>query len=224
MTSSPTFSPVVHGASLRSVVEDSIAAAIASGQIPAGELLSVPALASSFNVSATPVREAMINLQHRGFVVPVRNKGFRVTEVSRRDLEEIVHVRRLVEVPTVRELAGAVRPEDAERLRGLAQAIVDAAAGGDLPGYLVADIEFHHELLTLAGNERLVDLVTDLRRQTRLSGLSDMLHTEQLMESAREHGALLDLVVAGDADGAEALMHRHIGHVLGWWSGNAEPD
>jgi len=221
---STPFAPVVHAASLRSHVEDSVAAAIISGQLPPGELVSVPGLALKFDVSATPVREAMINLQQRGFVEPVRNKGFRVTDVSRKDLEELVQLRQLIEVPVVRDLAADFPEAPRDALRSQARGIVDAAGEGDLAAYLGADIDFHRNLLALSGNTRLVGLVTDLRRQTRLTGLSGMLETEQLRESAREHERLLDLLEAGDASGVEALMHRHIGHVLGWWSGNPEPD
>ncbi|WP_043498665.1 GntR family transcriptional regulator [Georgenia sp. SUBG003] len=220
---STPFAPVAPAASLRSHVEDSVAAAIVSGQLAAGELVSVPGLALKFDVSATPVREAMINLQQRGFVEPVRNKGFRVTEVSRKDLEELVQLRQLVEVPVVRDLAGAFPDAPRAQLREQAREIVDAAGHGDLAAYLGADITFHRDLLALSGNTRLVSLVTDLRRQTRLTGLSGMLDTEQLRESALEHERLLDLLEAGDGAGAESLMHRHIGHVLGWWSGNPEP-
>ncbi|UNX55103.1 GntR family transcriptional regulator [Georgenia sp. TF02-10] len=223
MPAASPFTPVVHAANLRTLVEDSVAGAIVSGQLPPGELVSVPALAAEFDVSATPVREAMINLQHRGLVEPVRNKGFRVTAVSEQDLTEIVQLRRLVEPPVVRDLAGAVGPEDVERLRGLARAIVEAADAGNLPAYLAADVDFHRELVTLGGNRRIAALVTELRRETRLTGLSGMLNTDQLAESAAEHERLLDLIAAADGDGAEALMSRHIGHVLGWWSGRPEP-
>ncbi|MPV38513.1 GntR family transcriptional regulator [Georgenia subflava] len=223
MTAASPFAPVVHAASLRTLVEDSVAGAIVAGQLPPGELVSVPALAAKFDVSATPVREAMINLQHRGFVEPVRNKGFRVTAVSEQDLNEIVQLRRLIEPPVVRDLAGAVGAEDAQRLRVLARAITDAADAGDMPQYLAADVEFHRELVALGGNRRIAELVTELRRETRLTGLSDLVNTDRLAESAAEHERLLELLEAGDAAGAEELMDRHIGHVLGWWSGNPEP-
>src|SRR5690606_24271397 len=112
---------------------------------------------------------------------------------------------------------------DAERLRKLAQAITDAADAGNLPEYLAADVDFHRELVALGGNRRIADLVTVLRRETRLTGLSGLVITERLAESAAEHEGLLELLQAVDAAGAEELMDRHIGHVLGWWSGNPEP-
>lgn len=223
------FSPAPQAGSLRAAVEDRIATAIIAGALPAGELVSVPVLASEFEVSATPVREAMLNLEKIGFVEPVRNKGFRVTEISMRDLEEIVELRRLLEVPAVERIAcerasGGFPESEYERLRGLASEIVDSAAVEDLQSYVAADIAFHRELLSLAGNERLVEMTTSLRRQTRLSGLSDMRGRPELAASAREHLELLDLVRAGDAEGAGELMRRHVAHVLGWWSGRPEDD
>ena len=76
-------------ASLRARVESSLASAIISGELEPGTMVSVPVLAAQFEVSITPVREAMLNLEDRGFVESVKNKGFKVTEVSARDLHEI---------------------------------------------------------------------------------------------------------------------------------------
>ncbi|MGA7148857.1 MAG: GntR family transcriptional regulator, partial [Microbacterium sp.] len=197
---------------------------IRSGEMPPGELFSAPALALRFNVSATPVREAMLNLEKKGFVETVRNKGFRVTVVSDEDIENIVAVRRLLEPPVMRELAGAIPAAAYAGLRSLADAIVISAAGGDLTAYLEADRLFHAALTDFAGNPRLTDLVSELRQQTRLPGLAGLLATDELAQSAAEHHMLLDLLQEGDGEEAEQLMRRHIGHVIGWWAGRPEHD
>lgn len=222
MSSDPAFAPAAPAMSLRESIERSVSAAIVAGSVPPGELLSVPTLAVQFQVSATPVREAMLNLQKLGFVEPVRNKGFRVTAVSMPELADIVEVRRMLEVPVVGELAENYPHEDDARLRELARRIVEAAERADLTAYLEADVEFHTVLLSRHGNARLVEIVVGLRRQTRLTGLSGMQGSDELQESAEEHERLLDLLASGDRSGAEALVHRHIGHVLGWWAGNPE--
>ncbi|MCI2239572.1 GntR family transcriptional regulator [Paenibacillus sp. TRM 82003] len=214
--------PLVVGSSLRGTVEDAVAAAIISGELAPGTLVTAPTLASRFGVSATPVREAMLNLQKRGFVETVRNKGFRVTDVSEQDLREIVRLRQMLEAPPMRDIARVLQPEAVAGLRLKAQAIVDSAAAADLAGYLAADTDFHLELLRLTGNERLLALVRDLRQQTRMVGLADMVGTDELARSAAEHHQLIALLEAGDGRRAEALMSTHIGHVLGWWNGRAE--
>ena len=219
---SATLSPLAPASSLRERVEEAIAAAIVSGQMPPGQVFSAPTLAARFGVSATPVREAMLNLAKRGMVDIVRNKGFRVTAVSEDDLRAIVDVRQLLEAPAVRRLAGKLPAADLRRLRGLAREIVLGAEAADLARYLQADTAFHLSVLELAGNPRLLAIVADLRSQTRLTGLAGLVATAELQVSAREHLDLLDLLEAGDAEAAERLMVRHIAHVIGWWAGHPE--
>jgi DNA-binding GntR family transcriptional regulator len=212
----------VEQVSLRARVEQALSAAIITGELLPGTLLTVPTLAAEFKVSATPVREAMLDLEGRGFVEPVRNKGFRVTEVSDEALRDIVEVRQLLEPPAMAELATRFPSEELPALEVLAQRITDGAETGDLRAYLDADLEFHLTLTGMLGNRLLVDLVRDLRSRTRLVGLSSMLETKALGDSAAEHRELLAHLAAGRAGDAQALMRRHIHHTLGWWSGRAE--
>lgn len=209
-------------ASLREQVERALSVAIIAGELAPGTLVSVPTLAAQFQVSATPVREAMLDLEKRGFVEPVRNKGFRVTHVKEEDLVEIVQVRQMLEVPAMVAVTATFPHDRAPEFRALADDIVDAVRRSDLPAYLAADLAFHLTLLRLTGNSRLVHLVADMRSQTRMTGLANMLGTDQLTESANEHHALLDLMAAGRTDDVQQLMTRHVGHVLGWWSGLPE--
>ena len=196
--------------------------AIVTGDLVPGTLVTVPRLAKQFNVSATPVREAMLDLEKRGFVESVRNKGFRVTEVSEQDLRSIVDVRRLLEVPALRMVVDDFPAERLGEFEGYARDIMAAATRGALAEYLAADWVFHWALLELTGNLSIVELVGELRRQTRMVDLADLRDTEELRRSAEEHQQLLDLIMAGRADDACALLDVHIGHVLGWWAGRAE--
>lgn len=209
--------PIVHGLSLRDRVEQALSAAIASGEMPPGQVYSAPALSQLFNVSATPVREAMLNLEKRGFVEILRNKGFRVTEVGREELREIVDVRLMLEPPSMRRLASQFPHDREAEFRLMAREIVDGAAADDLARYLQADNRFHLGLLGLLGNNRLVETVSQLRAQTRIIGLADILNTEELEGWAAEHEELVDLLAAGDGAGAEALLIPHIEHVVKLW-------
>ena len=94
--------------SLRERVAVSLRAALVSGRMVPGTTYSIPVLADQFGVSATPVREAMLDLVSEGIMAAVPNKGFRVVALSDTDLDEITALRRLLEVPTVVSLAGRV--------------------------------------------------------------------------------------------------------------------
>lgn len=218
----PLFEP---RSSLRQQVAQALRAALVAGEMRPGVLYSAPTLAEKFGVSATPVREAMLDLASEGLVEPVRNKGFRVTELSDQDLDEMTQIRMLIEVPTVGEIAAACDEELAPRVEALregARTIEGLAVEPDLLRYVEADRQFHLALLALSGNRHLVQIIDNLRSRSRLYGLQELADRGQLADSAREHEQLVDLILAGDAEGATALMARHIGHVRGLWAGGRD--
>lgn len=218
----PSIQKVEKSASLRERIGQSLADAIISGELAPGSMVSVPGLAAEFGVSATPVREAVLDLEQRGFLQSVANKGFRVTEVSHQDLKEIIEVRTMLEAPVMAALAGTIEPAEMTKWRRLADQISEHADTGNLTAFLEADREFHLGLMSLHGNARLLALVTELRSQTRMVGLVKMTNTPELSKSGREHHEMLDLIEQGSGDKLEALMGSHFAHVLAWWGPQAE--
>lgn len=202
----------------RERVADALRAALVAGELRPGEVHSAPALAARFGVSATPVREALLDLAKEGLVDTVPNKGFRVTAVSEAQLDEYVHIRALIEIPTTAGLATTADPAALEALRPTAEEIVTAAAAGDLVAYVEADTRFHLDLLALAGNAHLVEVVRDLRKRARLYGLTTLARAGRLRASAEEHLELLDALLARDTAAVTAVMTRHLGHVRGQWA------
>jgi DNA-binding GntR family transcriptional regulator len=207
--------------SLRDEITGLLRAAVMAGELEPGVVYSAPSLAEQFGVSATPVREAMLDLSKEGLVEIVRNKGFRVTRLSEAELDDVTELRALVEIPTMRRLAEqGIAAADLARLRPLAAEIEDAARRRDFVAHVATDLEFHLALLNLAGNPRITELVRSLRMHSRLYGLRDETHRDALFASWHEHAELLDRIEARDAAGAEAVMRSHVGHVRGIW---AEP-
>lgn len=208
--------------SLREQIGVSLRAALVAGDMVPGVTYSAPALAERFGVSATPVREAMLDLINEGMIVAVPNKGFRIVETTDKDLDEMTELRRLIEVPTVGRIAKSITREQVAGLRLIATRIMDAAAKGDIVTYIEADRQFHLELLSVSGNARLVDLVEQLRMNTRLYGLEELAASGHLGQSSEEHLSLLDALETGDRRGAERIMAQHLGHVRGIWANRHE--
>lgn len=208
--------------SLRHQAAIAIRAAVITGEIEAGHIYSAPSLAARFGVSATPVREAMLDLVSEGLAEPVRNRGFRIIEATAADLDEIFELRLLLEVPTLGRLAGSITRKDAERYAALAADIVSAAEHGDLPRFLDSDRRFHLGLLGLLGNQRLVDFVDRLRLQSRLPGLDLLAESGALVVTANEHVEIVDALVDGSPKKVERLMTRHLRHTRGVWAGVQE--
>ena len=223
MTAAPEGLPTIgERTSLRERVAESLRAALVSGRMVPGTTYSIPALAEQFGVSATPVREAMLDLVNEGIMSAVPNKGFRVVELSDAELDQITELRRLLEVPTVGELAGAIDRAAIRRLRSLAAAVSDAARRGDVVAYVEADRELHLALLAESGNPRLVEMVGRLRDQSRLYGLEQLAADGVLVDSADEHMRLIDALESGDRRAAERVMAHHLDHVRGIWASRRE--
>ncbi len=208
---------------LREQVAEALRSALVAGQLRPGVVYSAPTLAEQFGVSATPVREAMLDLAKEGLVEAVRNRGFRITALTERDLDEYTEIRLLLEPPTVGQVAATAAKDDIEALRPLAQDIVDAAAERDILSYVKADTIFHLALLKLAGNDHLVEVVRDLRHRSRLYGVSALAGQDKLLPSAREHLDILDVVLSGDAAAAEKLTRHHLQHIRGIWADHPNP-
>jgi DNA-binding GntR family transcriptional regulator len=205
--------------SLRHEAIRTLQAAIIAGELRPNVVYSAPALAAQLGMSATPVREAFLDLVKEGLVETVRNKGFRVVELAAAELDELTEIRLLLEVPSVRALARrGLSPAEYRQLRQLAAEIDRAAVRDEMVPYNKADLEFHTALLGLLSNRTLVATVESLRTRSRLYGLSALAGTGQLLPSSHEHAELLELIRAQDAEGAARLMRQHIGHVRGSWA------
>lgn len=219
-----SIAPLADRTSLREQVAHALRAAVVAGELAPGEVYSAPGLAARFGVSVTPVREALLDLAKEGMVTAVRNKGYRVTSLDESTLDDIHHVRELLEVPAVASLAGRVTTADLRPLRATAQEIEECARAGDVVSYVDADRRFHLALLRLAGNELLVDIVADLRTRTRLYGLTHLAEHGGLVDSAREHVRLLTALGRGDRAAVEDLVRGHLRHTRGSWAGRPEED
>jgi DNA-binding GntR family transcriptional regulator len=207
--------------SLREQVRRAIRAEIVTGNVLSGKVHTVGAFADRMGVSATPVREALLDLANERLVEVLPNRGFRVRSLSNHDLDELVELRLILEVAAIDRLVGRLSSNQVKELRGLAQQTVEHAKRRELSRFLDADRKFHLLLLGHLKNRRLVDLVASLRDQTPLHGLPH-LPIESLVRSAQEHLELLDAIAHNDSIGAHQTIERHLRHVRGLWAGLSE--
>ena len=196
--------------SLRDRVATALRAAIMAGEMEPGVIYSAPSLGERFGVSATPVREAMIDLVREGLVETVANKGFRVTDMTQADFDEIIEIRLLLEPPVLRQVTALIPERDFDHLESLAQRIVDRAADGDLVEFMAADSVFHLALIAYANNHRLEALIADLRAHARLYGLDTLRRNGTLMDVARSHITIVEMLRTRDGAAAERLLADHI--------------
>jgi len=218
----PTLGRLEHS-NLRDQVRLILRTSIITGELEPGRLYSVGSFAERLGVSATPVREAIGDLAHLGLVQIMRNRGFVIPDLDDHDLDEILQLRLLLEVPAIESVAGRLSAAEVTACREQVERCRAAAGSGDLVRFLDADRAFHLRLIAALGNGRLVEILGRLRDQTRLYGLRDLAARGELLTSAEEHEALLDAVEAGDAGRARREISHHLRHTRGTWAGRVEP-
>ncbi|MEO7854423.1 MAG: GntR family transcriptional regulator [Rubrivivax sp.] len=190
--------------------------AILSQKLAPGERLGEQELADMFGVSRTLVREALMQLQARGFVEVRTRKGWYVVEPSVDEARGAFAARRAVEAGMLRnvQLEGDGRPLQSvmRRLRGHVAEEQQAIEAADpaTRAFLLAD--FHVCLAECLGHKLLSRMMRDLTARTMLAAtLYQCTHDAQ--QSCAQHGEIVDALERGDIDGATKLMMVHIGQV-----------
>ncbi len=185
-------------------------AAITRGQLMPNERLIEADLAQSYGVNRANIRMALAMLDQEGLVVREPNRGARVRAVSEAEAIEIAETRLAIEGMLARRAAERATAADRKALRALEKAMRRAAEQADHAAFSQANAALHREIQRIAGNEtanRILDtLKTHLvRLQYRIIMLPG-----RPKSSLKEHGAIVEAICAGDADGAEAAMRRHL--------------
>lgn len=201
---------VIERPSLREEAMRRIRAAIIYGEIEAGRIHSAPALAARMGVSVTPVREALLELTNRGMVTQVRNRGFRVVGQTAEDVEAVLELRELLEVPMTASLAGRLGARELAGFHVLVDAGIEAARRGDLGEFLDLDRRFHLGLLRRAGNLRVADVVDQALDQLRLVAFAKPAGRTSLVPVAEGHGTIVDAIAGGDRTAVECAVREHL--------------
>lgn len=204
---------------LRGQAKRIIRASILTGEIEAGTVYNIAYFTSRLGISPTPVREALLDLSAVGLVEMLRNRGFRVPVRTDEEIMQIMEVRFLLEIPTTVKAAAMIGPETLAACRRYATKTVELARAGAVAEFLDYDRVFHLEILRAAGNERLVDIVGQLRDLTPLYGIPDLAKTGYLVASAEEHEQLVEALESKDVDRVEQATRSHLEHLRGIWSG-----
>ncbi|WP_397451310.1 GntR family transcriptional regulator [Pseudomonas sp. NA-150] len=178
---------------------------IIEGRLKAGDDLNSVELAKRFNVSRTPVREALFALSREGLVDWSPRRRPRVSAINLKDVREIYQLRAVLYAQVSLAIIECASDEDIEALWRAHQPLADAAAVGDVDGYFWANVAFRDEELRVAGNRIIKEVLDSLRTRTnRLRHLSATL-PGRLQRSCIDHQRLCQAYAERDGTLAAAL-------------------
>jgi DNA-binding GntR family transcriptional regulator len=167
-------------------------------------------VALALGMSRTPVHEALMRLQQEGLVEVAPRRGMRVLPVSPTDMREIYEILTALEC-MASEILGKRKPS-AEELRPLVeatQAMEIALGKDDLDAWARADEIFHLALVKLAGNKMLLDTVMGYWDRAHRARMFTLRLRPKPVSSTKEHMLLVDMLAAGDGDGAAHFNRLH---------------
>ena len=179
-------------------------------QLTPGQWIDEMTLARDWQISRTPLREALKVLAAEGLVTPVPRQGCKVTEMSEADADELFPVMALLEGRCAFEAVRKATPADVKALRKLHDILEKHAAAKNIDGYYRANHDFHSKVQALADNRWLDRATNDLRRFLRLLRGRQLNWPGRIEASINEHRVFIDAFEQGDAARAERVMHDHL--------------
>ncbi|MEX2449797.1 MAG: GntR family transcriptional regulator [Rhodospirillales bacterium] len=195
--------------SLRDEAYDELRRGIVSGGLRPGQQLSELQLAAQFQISRSPIREALGRLELEGFAIRRPNGRVYVAPLDIAELEQLYAVRATVEGLATRLAAPRLTTDDLDEMTADLQKMGALAERGDIEGSLARGAEFHDVILGACANEPLVEIIAGLR--LRISRYRTMIAaTRNQQIRIAEHQDILNALYARNAKGAEAAMIRHI--------------
>ncbi len=195
-------------------VAERLRAQIFAHELAPGSWLDEQSLAQQFGISRTPMREAIKVLASEGLVTTKMNRGAYVTEVDRRDLEQIFTVLSLLEGQAAKETASKATEEELNLLDDLHHRLEKAAADRDVGQFFEINVKFHELIQDIASNTWMNGVIADLRKVLKLQRRDSLTRTGRLQNSLLEHREILQAILKRDPTAAEAAMRKHLARGL----------
>jgi DNA-binding GntR family transcriptional regulator len=189
---------------------ENLAQAILAGEFAPGARLDEQQLALRYNVSRTPVREALHQLAMTGLIEIRPRRGAFVAQVSPAQLEELFVAMGELEATCARLSAISMSPTDRRRLQALQDHMGVIAEAGDNAAYAEANHVFHTMIYGGARNSVIAEMTSAMRRRLLPFRRAQFELEGRLPRSHAEHGAVVNAIVRGDANAAHAAMLHHV--------------
>jgi len=191
-------------------VRELIEEGIATGAYPPGMRLDEVELAQRFDVSRTPLREALFQLASAGIVEMQPRRGTVVAEASPHRMVEMFEVMGELEAMCGRLAARRMLPEEHEGLLAAHRACEAARAAQDPDAYYYENERFHHLIYEGSHNGFLAQQASALHRRLRPYRRLQLRVRDRMPTSLREHEGVVQAILAGDAELTAQRLRDHV--------------
>lgn len=186
---------------------------IINNTLKSGEKLAEQAIATRFNVSRSPVREAIKQLTGDGLVVNVPNRGAYVKVPTAKEIEEMQTVRHIYEEYAISQLPNAMTEDRRRHFEKLRVGMLQALEENNFAAYYQLERKMAAAFIRLTENSIIEDSYRKV--YTMMTNYSGYLHRNEqskLAETVNERVRLIDAILAGDVESAMQELHQHAEH------------
>lgn len=188
--------------------------AIVKGTMQPGQRIVEDVLVAQFSVSRTPLREAIHKLEQDGLLVRAEGRGLMVSRMSEKEITELYEVREYLEALATKRATENLTDERKETLIKLKQQLINLYNKGE--GFQLSDLFREHHKFIITCSEHSVCMEFLDKMNTKIARYAHVsFSTEERQEQAfSEHVKIMELMLAGEAEQAEAAMRMHIANSL----------
>lgn len=205
--------PIERG-TLHDALVDRLRDLIVRGELAPGSKVNEQALCDLFDVSRTPLREALRSLAAEGLVVLTPRRGASIAKVTRQDLEEAFPILGALEALAGELACQKISEQEIARARRLQEDMQAQHRHGDLEGYSATNAEIHRLILGAADNPTLARMLKSLDARVRRARYLVNLSGARWAAAVAEHEEILAALTARDGARLGAVLKRHIANKL----------
>jgi DNA-binding GntR family transcriptional regulator len=207
----------VRRSSLRQQIADALRDEVLTGRLQAGRHFTVKEIAELYGVSATPVREALVDLAAQGLLEVEQHRGFQVRRFTAHDFRSLTEARLFVVEAAFRQMSqsgmGDLPTDAIASVRRRAEAAARAARAGVLDILIGCDLRFWRELTAIGGNPHICEFLDRMRIQTWIYAVPLLRALDDTAGVCwSDHVALVDAVADRDTETARQLTLEHSDH------------
>lgn len=209
MTDKKQYISIIDHRVLRQDIYDYLRDQIINGNLKPGERIVETRIAKELNVSQSPIREALRDLELMGLVDSVPFKGTFVKELTLRDLRDAYQLRANLEGLAAKEAAMRIIDAEIDDLEKLCSKMSSASRENKLKEFVELDIQFHKAIVKISGN-KLLEKLWEMVHMGHWTLLTAHISKRSLIELAGRHALVLECLKNRDAHKAERVMQQHI--------------
>lgn len=180
------------------------------GVYPPGSRLVERQVAEKFSLSRTPIRAALRQLEHEGFLERQEGRGYSVRILGINEAIKLLDVREAIEGMAARLAAQHGTMEQRKQLLGVIERMELDENGGACFNYYKLCGEFHQIIFEMGGNRMLADMAVRINAQSAAFHYKTLLLSERVRSSINEHKGVAEAIVNGNADDAEFKLREHV--------------